>query len=55
MNFFETSAYTNQNVNESFMYLINKLVMMAEGIKGDVAIDNKVKLKEKKEEKKKCC
>ena len=55
MHFFETSAYTNQNVNESFMYLINKLVMMAEGIKGDVAIDNKVKLKEKKEKKKKCC
>ena len=55
MKFFETSAYTNINVNESFMYLTNKLVMMAEGIKGDVAIGNKINLKEEKEEKKKCC
>ena len=55
MKFFETSAYTNINVNESFMYLTNKLVMMAEGIKGDVAIGNKINLKEEKEEKKNCC
>lgn len=58
--FFETSAYTNQNVNEAFMYITKKLIMMKDGIEGEVTISKKnsnknIQIKQSKEQKKKCC
>jgi Ras-related protein Rab-8A len=54
MNFFETSAKTNQNVNEVFTFLTQEILknMKSSGMPG---ADNGVKINNKKNQKKGCC
>ena len=54
MNFFETSAKTNQNVNEVFTFLTQEILknMKSSGVPGS---DNGVKINNKKNQKKGCC
>ena len=54
MNFFETSAKTNQNVNEVFTFLTQEILknMKSRLMPG---ADNGVKINNKKNQKKGCC
>jgi small GTP-binding protein len=59
MQFFETSAKTNYNVNETFTYLTREILNTTDsgktGVANPMKLDDKGKDKDGKKEKQKCC
>ena len=55
MNFFETSAKTNQNVNEVFNFLTQEILKNMQSSGGAPGSDGGVKIDNKKNKKKGCC